>query len=511
MERKTTIHNSKQQDNILPPLCKRPHESHQRGAGHDGHERLRPPAAVQRRVALFRQKVLGQQLYEAGKQQQAARYGVHDADHEQARLAHGVVEVVHEQANGLAQGRGAAVGQDHEPGLVGGAGEVDGGDAAAEGQALEALVEGDGDEKNDKGGARGDAEGHADEDAVEQDAGLQEHALQHEPLLLLGVGAVGRDTFALVLAVAGRGRGRVELVEVQGEVERPVVAVVAAGAIPAVLGARRLPIAVSHSMSMSMSISTAVAVAVDRRHGRRLWQGRRARHQALALALALALAGHDVQGNVVGPVARAAARSQAGPDRRRRAAGALARGPLVFVAVLGVDLLPHVRVRVRVAGAAGRQVRLEPDDANGKDHGDEAREGRVALAEKGREARVGEGDKGGRQQVHKGGGDEDAGAKVLRQEDDVGRAHAAGAPAEQGEAAREDADGEDQKEGEDVQTRLVVAALARAALGPRCIAVGTAAAAVAARELGTENLEVTMPSSESDVKEDRRQWATVDE
>lgn len=94
-----------------------------------------------------------------------------------------------QQADGLADGRGGAVRERHEPRLGRGGGEGgDGGDAGAERKALEGLVKADGDEEDDEGGAGRDAEGHADEDGVEEDAGFEEEALEEHLLLLLLAG-----------------------------------------------------------------------------------------------------------------------------------------------------------------------------------------------------------------------------------------------------------------------------------------------------------------------------------
>jgi len=46
-------------------------------------------------------------------------------------------------------------------------------------------VEGDGDEENDELCACRDGDGHADEDAVEEDAGFEEQALQEESLRIV--------------------------------------------------------------------------------------------------------------------------------------------------------------------------------------------------------------------------------------------------------------------------------------------------------------------------------------
>lgn len=53
-------------------------------------------------------------------------------------------------------------------------------------------MEGDGDEEDEEGGPDGDRKGHADEDAVEEDARFKEEALQEHLLLELGGRELGR-------------------------------------------------------------------------------------------------------------------------------------------------------------------------------------------------------------------------------------------------------------------------------------------------------------------------------
>lgn len=89
------------------------------------------------------------------------------------------------QPNRLAERRRGAVRERHEPRLGRARGKRERGDARAEGEALEGLVERDGDEEDEEGRARGDGDGHADEDAVEEDAGLEQEALQQLFFLLL--------------------------------------------------------------------------------------------------------------------------------------------------------------------------------------------------------------------------------------------------------------------------------------------------------------------------------------
>lgn len=99
----------------------------------------------------------------------------------------------------------AAVGEDHEPGLEGLFGPVDGGDAGAEGEAFEGFwgvlvdvhvdrgwekgggltMKGNSNQENHKVAPDGHAQGHANKDAVEEDADLQQHALENALLVLL--------------------------------------------------------------------------------------------------------------------------------------------------------------------------------------------------------------------------------------------------------------------------------------------------------------------------------------
>lgn len=74
-------------------------------------------------------------------------------------------------------------------------------------------MEGDGDEEDEEGRADGDGERHADEDAVEEDAGFEEEALQQHFLLELVRGERGCG-----VGVGGLGRslgGWVKLVEIE--------------------------------------------------------------------------------------------------------------------------------------------------------------------------------------------------------------------------------------------------------------------------------------------------------
>lgn len=85
------------------------------------------------------------------------------------------------------------VSEGHEPGLCGVRLPREHGDAAAEGEALKGLVDENGDEEDEEAGVAGDAEGHADEDAVEQDSHFEEGDLEKRFLVDLLGGEGFRD------------------------------------------------------------------------------------------------------------------------------------------------------------------------------------------------------------------------------------------------------------------------------------------------------------------------------
>ena len=116
------------------------------------------------------------------------------------------------QPDRLADGRGDAVHGAHQPRLRT-AGRERGYTcySAAQGKTFEGLVEGDGDQQNDEGGAGGDGKGHSDEDGVEEDAGFEHETLQHSALFVCGVlsswrgvGVRGRRVCKGNFAVAAR-------------------------------------------------------------------------------------------------------------------------------------------------------------------------------------------------------------------------------------------------------------------------------------------------------------------
>lgn len=94
------------------------------------------------------------------------------------------------------------------------------------------------------------------------------------------------------------------------------------------------------------------------------------------------------------------------------------------VLVVALVFFPHVRMRV--SSTSRCQVGLECHHHHGREHGYEARQGLIALAEEVRETWVGEGLEGGREEVDECGGDQDAGAEVLGVEDDAIRASVTG-------------------------------------------------------------------------------------
>ena len=127
---------------------------------------------------------------------------------------------MHDKPDSLAYRRGGPVCEDHEPGTRGARREGNGCDAGAEGEAFEGLVEGDGDKEDDERRARGDADSHADEDGVEEDAGFEEEALEDLALLFFFWGENdgwewgARGGSEAVAAFVGKGlSGGIEFIE----------------------------------------------------------------------------------------------------------------------------------------------------------------------------------------------------------------------------------------------------------------------------------------------------------
>lgn len=170
-----------------PGSCESTNKRHQQGTTYHRDEGIDPPPPMQGLVALLSQEVFRQQLHEPRKKQQAAGNSIHEAHHEQSRLAHGVVEVVHDEPDRLADRGRRPVREDHEPRPGRRLGEVQARYAGAEREALKGLVEGDRHEEHHERRARGDRYRHPDEDAVEEDAGLEEQALQHQAPLLFRI------------------------------------------------------------------------------------------------------------------------------------------------------------------------------------------------------------------------------------------------------------------------------------------------------------------------------------
>lgn len=111
---------------------------------------------------------------------------IEDADDDQTESAVGIVAVPREQANGLADGCGGREGEDEDPGTSGAIGVRNGSDTGPETETLEHLVEQDGDEQDDEA-VSGDGDGHADEDAVEEDATLEQRDVEGHPPQHLGI------------------------------------------------------------------------------------------------------------------------------------------------------------------------------------------------------------------------------------------------------------------------------------------------------------------------------------
>lgn len=77
-------------------------------------------------------------------------------------------------------------------------------------------------------------------------------------------------------------------------------------------------------------------------------------------------------------------------------------------------------VRYAAATHPAREHHLDSRDEEDGTHGDSASHGGVVLVPKGGQTGVGERDEGGREQMHEGGGDEDAGAEVACAEEEGG-------------------------------------------------------------------------------------------
>lgn len=246
----------------------------------------------------------------------------------------------------------------------------------------ELTVESDGNEEDHKLAPNGNAERHANEDAVEQDANLEEHALKNVllQLLVLGQEVRGREHFGVLDAVrAGAGA-----LGFQPSSATPVG--VARGELP--LG-RNLVVLLPH----------LDGAAISRRAGLRA-------------------------------VERAAEPITGPRGAGRGAAGEVARGA---------------------------EDHLDDDDEEDADERDGAGHGLVVLGPEGAEAGVVEALKGRGEEVHEGGGDEDAGAEVADgEEDGIRDAQARDALGDQGEEAREGRDEHDDDEGADVQGHVVV-------------------------------------------------------
>ena len=87
--------------------------------------------------------------------------------------------------------------------------------------------------------------------------------------------------------------------------------------------------------------------------------------------------------------------------------------------------------------SARREEHLNPDHGQTRRHSNQARHGGVALVPERRQAGIGQGDEGGGEEMHEGGGDQDAGAEVAREEEEAVRDGQLGeAAGDDGERAR---------------------------------------------------------------------------
>ncbi|POR36132.1 Uncharacterized protein TPAR_03671 [Tolypocladium paradoxum] len=388
----------------------RAHEAHAKRAQEDEDARHDAPPPAQVAPALVAEEVLGQQLDERGKRQQARRDGVHDADDDEPDLRVRAVERVRREPDGLADGRGAAVGERHGPRLPAPAVPVDGGDARAQRQALKGLVEDDGDEQHDEVGADGHAERHADEDAVEEDARLEQDALE----ALLAALHLGRQP-ALVDGLGGA----VLAVGVRLGLLRPVVGGFAVGYGNVVEGAA--PVA---PVQLRQALAHARRPAAQGPHVPEGQHGGAGAHVAL--------------GRVPVRARLAAAPGRARQQRRRR----------------------HMARRVK--------DHLDDGDEEDGGQGDGPRHGLVVLGPEVAEARVAQRDKGRGQEVHKGRGDEHARAEVAHGEEEAARDAQAGDPGgHDGERAAERRHDPDDEEGAGVQRHVVLVGVDAARLARR--------------------------------------------
>ena len=169
-------------------LSKSTNNRHKHSSAQNSKTSFHSPPSIERLIAILTQKVLCKQLHQSREEKQAAANGIGESNHYEPRGAGGVVHVVQNKANGLTYWCCRAICAGHQPWLKGRWWEEawnQRSDSRSECEAFECLVEGDCNKQNNERCARGHAEGHADEDAVEENAGFEEEALEELPLRVL--------------------------------------------------------------------------------------------------------------------------------------------------------------------------------------------------------------------------------------------------------------------------------------------------------------------------------------
>ena len=162
-------------------LRKSTHHRHEQSTSSNSNTSLDAASSPQRLITRLTQEILRKKLNQTSKKQQSTADRIRNPNHEKPRGAGWIVKIMHEQPDGLADGGSGAVGKTHQPWFRGhGREEVrdERRDARAQSEALEGLVEGDCDEEHDERCPCCDADGHPDEDAVEEDPGFEEETLQ---------------------------------------------------------------------------------------------------------------------------------------------------------------------------------------------------------------------------------------------------------------------------------------------------------------------------------------------
>lgn len=169
-------------------LSKSTNNRHEHSPAQDSKTSFHSPPPIERLIALLTQKVLCKQLHQSREEEQTAANGIGESDHYESRGAGWVVHIVQNKANGLTDWCCRAVCAGHQPWFKGRWWEEawnQRSDSRSKCEAFECLVEGYCHEQYNERCARGHAEGHADEDAVEENAGFEQEALEELPLRVL--------------------------------------------------------------------------------------------------------------------------------------------------------------------------------------------------------------------------------------------------------------------------------------------------------------------------------------